>query len=216
MLRVVPEAWYSAGMPVRNIYKDYAPESYYHIYNRGVNKDKIFLDERDYATFLSLIKRYLGTEASRRQNYQFYPNYYGAVELLAYCLMPNHFHLFIYQIETSAMTNFMKSLSVAYCMYFNRRYKRVGPVFQQRYKAVRIIDDSQLLHITRYMHMNPEDYRDYEWSSLGYYLSHRSADWLRPKRMLELFNNDSYADFLGEYEDRRAELKDTKEQLANA
>lgn len=203
-------------MPGRNIVKDYVPESYYHIYNRGTNKHNIFLDRQDRLVFLGLLKRYLGDETEKKPNREPYANYAGQIELLAYCLMNNHFHFFVYQKSPTAITDLMKSMSVAYGMYFNRRYKRVGAVFQQRYKAVRIINDGQLLHISRYIHMNPQNYKTYEWSSLPYYVKNKSASWVKPQRVLELFETDSYLEFLQEYDSRREELNQLKDELANS
>jgi putative transposase len=203
-------------MPGRNVVKEYVPESYYHIYNRGVNKNNIFLDRQDRIVFLGLLKRYLGDEIEKKLNRKPYPNYQKEVELLAYCLMNNHFHFFIYQESEAAIINLMKSLSVAYSMYFNKRYKRVGAVFQQRYRAVRITSDSQLLHVSRYIHMNPKEYEEYEWSSLRYYLGERSASWVKPSRILKLFDDKKYLAFLKEYDNRREELSLFKDQLANS
>ena len=203
-------------MPGRNIYKEYVPDSYYHIYNRGINKQPVFLDDQDFVVFLGLLKRYLGNTTEKNINRISQPNYREQVELLAFCLMKNHFHLFIYQHTNLAIKDLMKSLTVAYGMYFNKRYKRVGPVFQQRYRAVRIVNDGQLLHITRYIHMNPHIYKTYAWSSLPYYTSQRQADWIQPKRILDLFEGDDYLDFLNEYANRRDELDALKKELANA
>lgn len=204
-------------MPGRNVVKEYVADSYYHIYNRGVNKNNIFVDHKDRIVFIGLLKRYLGDEVEKRPNREFYPNYHGKIELLAFCLMNNHFHLFVYQESEIAIIELMKSISVAYSMYFNKRYKRVGAVFQQRYRAVRITSDSQLLHLSRYIHMNPKNYESYEWSSLPYYLDQRSSSWLAPSRIIELFDTKkSYLEFLKEYESRREELSEFKEYLANA
>jgi len=203
-------------MPVKNVYKEYVPQSYYHIYNRGVNKADIFHDDKDYAVFLSLLKRYLDDEIEKRPNREPYPNYHNQIELLAFCLMKNHFHLFIYQQSAESITEFMKSLSVAYSMYFNKQHKRAGPLFQQRYKAVRITDDSQLLHITRYIHMNPKEYRHHKWSSLPYYDGTKKTTWVRPDKILELFEGQDYVAFLNDYEARRQELSVIKDSLADA
>lgn len=204
-------------MPGKNIIKDYLEESYYHIYNRGVAKGIVFKDEQDYTVYLSLLKRYLGVNVEKNVNRVEHPNYRKELELLAFCLMPNHFHLFIYQHKAEAMTDFMRSLSTSYSMYFNRRYKRVGPVFQQRYKAVRITDDSQLLHITRYIHLNADSYNNYEWSSYPYYLGDKQSDWLRPGRVLELFKDEKdYASFVDDYKDEHDEIEELKSELADA
>ncbi|HCM52071.1 TPA: hypothetical protein DIS56_02985 [Candidatus Saccharibacteria bacterium] len=98
-------------------------------------------------------------------------------------------------------------------MYFNKKYKRTGPAFQQRYKAIHITEDDQLLHITRYLHLNPNNHTNYEWSSLPYYLGTKQASWLRPKRALELFKKGEYKIFLEDYKDKRDELKQLKRQL---
>lgn len=183
-------------MPGRNIYKEYLAESYYHIYNRGVSQQTIFDDSRDYAVFLGFLKRYLGSEIARDVNGEAFPSFKGRVELLAFCLMPTHFHLLIYQHDREAMRQFMKSLSVAYSMYFNRRNRRFGPLFQQRYRASRISRDPYLLHISRYIHLNPSNYANWEWSSLPYYLERKNADWILPQRILQLHSGDVYLDFI--------------------
>lgn len=203
-------------MPAANIYKDYVAESYYHIYNRGVNKQDIFLDKDDLVVFLGLLKRYFGAKSETKLNRVAHRNYYEQIELLAFCLMGNHFHLLVYQHDKFAIRDVMKSIGVAYGMYFNKRYKRVGPVFQQRYRAVRVEYDPQLLHISRYVHMNPHVYKSYKWSSLPYYLGAKSASWVRPGRILELFEGQDYLDFLKDYEGKREELKLLKSDLADA
>jgi putative transposase len=202
-------------MPGRNVIKEYVGESYYHIYNRGVNKNNIFLDRQDRLYFLSLINRYLGDDVQKKPHREIYPNYANDLELLAYCLMNNHFHLFIFQQPASAITEVMSSLTIAYSMYFNKKYKRVGAVFQQRYRGVRIIHDSQFLHITRYIHMNPKRYTTYEWPSLPNYLGYKQDSWLRPVRVLTMLEGN-YIKFLKEYDDKRAELAALKHQLANS
>ena len=80
-------------MPSRNVYKIYLENSYYHVYNRGVNKRVIFQDNQDYVTFLNLLKRYLLNNQPKDRFGRTYLNLSGRLELLAYCLMPNHFHM---------------------------------------------------------------------------------------------------------------------------
>src|SRR3990172_2826432 len=115
-----------ATMPGRNIYKNYVPDSFYHIYNRGVNRQVIFRDNADYSVFLSLFKRYLGKYSSKDSTGALYPSFINDLELLAFCLMPSHFHLLIYQHTKDAMQFFLKSLATSYSMYFNKKYKRLG------------------------------------------------------------------------------------------
>lgn len=160
-------------MPARNSRKAYRPESYYHIYNRGVEKRDIFLDEQDYSVFLGYIKTYLtpkdtvllqnnllSKETSRQEKNRalkdlILNNFFGKVSLHAYCLMPNHFHLLIRQKNNDGIDRFLNSLGTRYVVYFNRKYKRVGHLFQGVYKAVLVETDEQLLHLSRYIHRNP-------------------------------------------------------------
>lgn len=204
-------------MPGRNLSKDYLPDSFYHIYNRGVNKAPIFLDDQDKVVFLALLKRYLGDITEKNIRNEDHPNYQSDIELLAFCLMRNHFHLFIYQMDDeNAITKFMRSLGTSYSMYFNKRYKRLGPLFQQRYKAIRITDDAQFIHISRYIHLNPKDYKNYEWSSYKYYQGQKQADWVKPGKILDLFNTkDEYQAFVDDYVDRKEELDILKDELAD-
>lgn len=203
-------------MPAKNLEKQYAPDSYYHIYSRGVAKQTIFLDEQDYATFLSLLKRYLSKKPETSRGHGLYPTYYNQVHLLCYCLMPNHIHLLLFQTNETAMTRFMRSLMTSYGMYFNRKYKRVGPVFQSRYKASRISSDEYLDHITRYIHLNPTRWEDYPYSSLKYYEKKASASWIKPTKILELFPSvQQYREFLRDYEGHKAMLDELQWELAD-
>src|SRR3990172_5909254 len=140
-------------MPGINIYKDYVPESYYHVYNRGIDRQVIFRDSSDFPVFLNLLKRYLDKDSSKNSVGVTYPTYRGEIELLAFCLMPSHFHMLIYQHNSDAMKLLLKSVGVSYSMYFNKKYNRLGPLFQHRYLASRISSDAYLLHITRYIHL---------------------------------------------------------------
>lgn len=204
-------------MPSRNIVKEYAPDSYYHVYNRGVNKQAIFQEDSDYVVFLGLLKRHLSREPQLNKYGRQAPHYFGQLELLAFCLMSNHFHLLIYQCQDQqALTKFLHSICTAYTMYFNRKYKRRGPLFESRFKASRISKDEYLQHISRYIHLNPKDYRHYEWSSLPYYLDGHSAAWLHPERALELFDGNNYQTFIEDYEDHKAMLDELKYELADS
>ena len=205
-------------MPARNIYKTYVEDAYYHVYNRGVNKEPLFLDEQDKSVFLGLLKRYLdpSRHSDRKSNGGVYACYNEEVELLAYCLMRNHFHLFVYQYTADGMRRLVRSVSISYGMYFNKKYKRVGPIFQQRYRAVMITTDAQLMHITRYIHLNPKQYRTYEWSSMANYDGRRYTRWVRTHKILELFDRSpaKYVAFVDEYKDRRDDLAAQKIDFA--
>lgn len=203
-------------MPSRNRIKAYAPDSYYHVYNRGVEKRVIFLDDQDYTVFLSLLKRYLSGEEHKDHLGRIYEDLSDEIELLAFCLMPNHLHLLLYQSTERGITNLLQRVMTSYTMYFNRKYKRVGTLFQDRFKASRISRDEYLQHISRYMHLNPMDYKNWEFSSLPYYLGNKKAAWLKPGRILEMFGAGEYRRFVADYEDHKKMLDEVRDELANS
>ena len=203
-------------MPGKNVVKVYASEQYYHVYSRGVAKQPVFHDAQDYGYFISLLKRYLSNEPAISKARVKYPWYGQRLELLAFCLMPNHIHLLVYQHDEKAMPELLRSLMTSYSMYFNKRYDRVGPVFQGRYRASRIASDNYLDHISRYIHLNPKDWRKYEYSSLRYYTDNASAEWIKPARIMILFRNrKEYHRFVSDYEGNKQMLDEIKWDLAN-
>ena len=203
-------------MPARNVIKQYHDNAYYHLYNRGVEKRCIFLDDKDYVVFLNLLKRHLSPAQHQDQRGTIYVSYAGRVELLAFCLMPNHFHLFFFlDNDPTAITELMRRVSGAYTTYFNKKYERVGHLFQGVYKASRITTDSYLQHISRYIHLNPEEYQGWQYSSWPYYVKKWQGDWIKPKRILDMFANDSYAAFVADYEDYKSSLAEIKHELAD-
>ena len=189
-------------MPSRNIVKVFAEKEYYHIYNRGVAKQRIFLSDEDKEYFLGLFDRYLNIDNSEIDSRNLeYQKYNDQLELLCFCLMENHFH-FVFWIEkdNKSITNLMRCICTSYTMYFNRKYNRVGPLFQSNYKASRITSDPYLLHISRYIHLNPKNiYKNYKYSSYSSYISSNKFNWLKPNRMLNLFELNDYEKFVGEY-----------------
>lgn len=207
-------------MPGKNLEKIYLEDTFYHIYNRGQNKQVVFNDDEDYRVFLNLFKRLLGVKTEVNINNRPYPNYHSEIELVAYCLMPNHYHLLILTKEDpKLLPELMRSAMTAYVMYFNKKNTRTGRLFEQHYRAVRITTDEQLWHISRYIHLNPLDiekkYKDYDYSSIGYYLSNKSSDWVNHEEILDMFNevNEPYDVFLEDYVGKRKELKQIKNEL---
>lgn len=202
-------------MPSKNALKEYGSGGYYHLYNRGVNKRLIFKDQKDYSTFLSYLQFYLTipdlqglslkVSPSRKPN-----NYAGEIEFLAYCLMPNHFHLMLKQNSDYGISHFMSSVITKYVRYFNTRYKRIGPLFQGRYKAVRVTDEYQFTYLTKYIHRNPLDlaaFKDsprrlsnYRYSSYGIYLHLFQQNWVSTSDILSYFSKTnprlSYQNFV--------------------
>jgi putative transposase len=204
-------------MPAKNSLKVYLENGIYHIYNRGVNKQKIFSEDKDYGVFLSYLKTYLlpkdekglyqrllNPSISYQEKDEVLKllrlnNFSDEITLFAYCLMPNHFHLLLKQNSPMAIDNFMESLGTRYTMFYNKKYKRVGSLCQAVYKAVMVNSDEQLLYLSNYIHRNPlpEYYKPRKDlitylvkhpSSLGDYLDQRKTKWLHPEVVLNYFS----------------------------
>jgi putative transposase len=211
-------------MPSKNALKRYEAGGYYHIYNRGVNRRLIFKDQEDYSTFLSYLQFYLspplipeiatnlqGSSLKVSPSRQL-KNYKGEIELIAYCLMPNHFHLMVKQYSEFGINHFMRSLATKYSRYFNTKYERTGHLFQGIYKAVRIESESQFTYLTKYIHRNPislPTFKDdprrlsfYKYSSYANYLNMFSQSWVQTKDILIYFSKTnprcSYQNFVEE------------------
>lgn len=197
-------------MPSRNVLKIDVGDCYFHAYARGSNRQPIFLDASDFGYFLSLFARYLSHTPVLNQNGVPYSKLYNQIELLAYCLMQNHFHLLFYQVEAGAMTRLMRGIMTAYSRYFNHKYNRSGSLCESRYKASIISSEPYLLHISRYVHLNPDDWQNYPYSSIRHFTLGDEPDWLLPNRILDLFKSrGDYMKFISDYK----EIRDTLENI---
>lgn len=202
-------------MPARNSIKQYLENGYYHIYNRGVEKRNIFLDSQDYGVFLSYLKEYLtpkdkfelykklsdtNTTWSEKDKYiklLNMNNFFDEISLLCYCLMSNHFHFLIKQVNANSIDKFMNSIGTRYTMYFNKKYKRVGRLYQDVYKAVLVSSDEQLLHLSHYIHKqalclqgDPLQEENHP-SSYPEYLGLRKTAWVKPNEILSFFSKEN-------------------------
>lgn len=197
-------------MPSRNTVKDFTPNSYYHLYNRGVDKRRIFEDSEDYQKFLYYLKVYLTPSVKLHEEMPLLRknltsnNLAEEVTLLAFCLMPNHFHLLLHQESTNGITRLMRQLTTAYSMYFNKRYERIGPLFQGIYKAVNVKTED-LLALSSYIHVHPEadrgvDLNEFKWSSFLTYSGSQKLPWIETETVNEAFKKTgttkSYRDFV--------------------
>lgn len=207
-------------MPKRNAIKHYGVEQFYHVYNRGVNKTTIFQEDADKLYFLGLLKQFLGSEGASDRFGRERPNYADEVDLVAYCLMNNHFHFLVYLKETNGLEKLMRSLMTSYSMYFNRKYARTGGLFEGRFLASRVTTDAYFWHVSRYIHLNPLDaaqrYETYPFSSLGYFRGEKHASWVHPEHLVE--NDEERQDYiegLAETEEYHRLQHALKEVLAN-
>ena len=142
-------------MPCKYHIRTFVEGGYYHIFNRGVEKRPICRDAEDYNAFLYFLESAVSLpDPNKRQRRM---NFYDYITMQAFCLMPNHFHFLLQQKRNITIDKFMQSFIVAYTMYFNKKYKRVGSIFQGTYKAKQVTEDEYLLHVSRYIHENPRD-----------------------------------------------------------
>ena len=179
--------------------------SYHHVYNRGVEKRTTFLSDRYYHHFLDLVAYYIfdqklpysdftGLPVENRPN----PPGSGArrVTVLAYCLMPNHFHLLLRQEKDLGIRQFVSEVTNGYTKHFNIKNKRVGNLFQGTFKSKEIDSQESLWQVTRYIHANPA-------------LSTRT----RWKKKLELYPYSSHKNYLKKTSDRIIQAAETRKLL---
>ena len=190
-------------MPQKHSVKIYVENGFYHVYNRGVEKRTIFENEQDYKVFLSYIKEYLSPPSESHLQggtLRIHKNFSEEIELHCFCLMPNHFHFLIRQNAKNSMQKFLKSLFTRYSMYFNKKYNRVGKLFQGHYKAILITKDEYFLHLSRYIHRNPYEYTknllSNTYSSYADYLGLKNTPWIKTEFILKFFNQENNRDFI--------------------
>lgn len=214
-------------MPARNIIKTYVENGYYHIYNRGVEKRKIFLDTQDCKVFIYYLKLYLSPKDQIQKLEGKLPlrigkiiakNLSEEIDLLSLALMPNHVHLEVKQYTKDGIQKLMQRICTAYVMYFNRKYKRVGSLFQNKYKGILVENDTYLLWLSRYIHRNPmqlsqQEINFLQFSSYPYYLGLKSASWIKPEEILAFFKSrkdilgsDTYKQFVENIEENDQEF----------
>lgn len=169
---------------------------YYHIYNRGVEKRIIFLDKADYERFLLLLKVANSTEPVHIQS-----SYRGRaligekeetlVDIGAFCLMPNHFHILLKEKRSDGIRLFLHKISTAYSMYFNKRYERKGALFQGVFQAQHADSDNYLKYLFSYIHLNPIKLIQSDWKENGI------GDIDGAKKYLDDYRYSSFSDYTG-------------------
>ena len=183
-----------------------APGEFYHLYNRGTEKRDIFSDRADYDRFLSLLYLFNTIDAVHIDTI---PKPRGStsrnflessletdrgedlVDICAYCLMPNHFHLLVQEKKEGGISRFMQKLMTGYTMYFNKRYEHSGGLFQGQFKASHVNEDRYLKYLISYIHLNPVKLIDPLWKENGIKNRHSAENYLRQ------YGYSSYPDYLG-------------------
>ena len=218
-------------MPTR--YFPLVENYYYHVFNRGVNKRPIFKTKYDYRRFTLLIKFYNSIEYpikfskfmtlakdQRNEIWNRLALEKKHTDILSYCLMPNHFHLLLKQNTENGISKLLGNLQNSYVRYFNIKNERIGPLFQGPFKTVRVDSEEQLLHLSRYIHLNPyssgivknqDRLLSYDWSSLPEYINKLRFSFCKKDDVLAGFKNtESYKNFVLNNADYQKELENIK------
>jgi len=208
----------------------------YHIFNRGIEKRPTFTDKRelnrgiktlDFYRFANLplkLSKFLVLPESERVKLaqDLYSKYEKLVEIICYCLMPNHFHFLVKQIKENGVSIFAANFANSYTKYFNTRHERVGPLFQGLFKAVMVESDEQLIHVSRYIHLNPvssfliepEDLESYRWSSYCEYLDLSESRIVDKTIVLGMFpSKEKYRQFVMDQVDYARQLEQIKHAI---
>lgn len=194
--------WYNFNVGNRD-YKIFEAGETYHLYNRGVGKIPIFRDEEDHKVFLYRLWENLYPELSTkikrksRNDYRRKELPSGSFDLICYCLMPNHFHFLIRQNTDLPLTVLISKICTGYSKLFNKKYERVGSLFQDQFKAVRIESNEQLLWTSIYIHQNPikaelvDDLSIYRWNSYLDYVGVQPGNLCKKELILDQYNSPS-------------------------
>lgn len=205
-------------------YKKFAPNTCYHIYNRGSGKQDIFLDDDDKTFFLFRLKENLFPgniyTHGRYTPKALAPNSFS---LLCYCLMPNHFHFLIKQQAETPISALILKVFTSYSKYFNKKYNRIGPLFQDTYKATPVLTDTYLCWLSAYIHNNPKtdnivnNLLNYPWSSYLDYFGIRNGTLCNKEFVLSQFPSiNNYKDFVEQAEILIKQRKDLKHLLLDS
>lgn len=186
-------------------YKKFLPGTIFHVYNRGNNKEKIFFDEQDYRAFLFRLGLCLGFIEEELNKEKLIAMPYSRIritdtvknnfKLYAFSLMPNHFHLLIEQVGDISISKLISKICTSYSKYANKKHKRVGHIFQDKFKAVLIENNPQLMWTSSYIHMNAvkdglvKHPSEYKWSSFNDYVSDRNLPIISKELLLGTFGD---------------------------
>lgn len=189
----------------------FATGEYYHIFNRGVEKREIFTTKRHYHRFTETLVYYqkghplirFSFKKRERLAKETKVSPSPLVAIICFVFMPTHFHLLVQQLQDNGISMLLSKLSNSYTKYFNIKYNRVGPLFQGSFKAIRVEDDEQLVHLSRYIHLNPfvgllvKDLRNYPYSSYPEYLGVSEASICEKNPVLSHFRSvEDYEKFV--------------------
>lgn len=209
----------------------------YHVFNRSIAQQPIFINKKDYQRGLETLTYYYNLNTPMRfSHFSRLPipiknetlerldrEKQTLIQILAFCIMPNHVHFLVKEITERGISTFMRKFQNSYAKYFNTKTKRSGSVFQSMFKAVRITTDAQLLHVARYIHLNPltsfiikdiKELEKYPWSSFQSYLSNNPSGAITTETVLKFFpSKDKFIKFTHDQIEYQKELNKIKHLL---
>ena len=146
--------------------QNFVPEEFYHLYNRGNDKRIIFADRKDYEHFLFLMHICNTTKNIESRNInETFNREETLVDIGAYCLMPNHFHILVHEKTEGGISKYMLKLMTGYSMYFNKKYERTGKLYEGVFKSTHAKNDGYLKYLYSYIHLNPAKLIDKNWKT---------------------------------------------------
>lgn len=178
----------------------------YHVYNRGFNRRKVFVDDDDRRYFLSLLRRHLGRQVSRDERGRSYAHLTPLIVVLAYCLMTTHFHLVVWQREPDGIAQLMNRVLSAYTRYFNKKYGNSKRLFDGPVRAKPVMDRRYFRWLVGYVHDNHSDGVEYAYSSHRAWIDPESRPgWLEVDSGLDVFGGvQQYCAYLKKRDQRRS------------
>ena len=211
-------------------------DCFYHVFNRGVARCETFISDYEYRRAISTLNYYCHGEVPfcLSRLYRFDPDRQSdilknletipkLVEILCFCLMPNHFHLLLRQNVDGGISKFLSNFQNSYTRFFNTVHKRDGSLFLNQFKAVEVETAHQLLHLSRYIHLNPyvgtviaalDDLPGHPWSSLVEYVEGGEKNFVNTNLILSSFKSrDSYLKFVLDEADYRRNLRRAEKML---
>lgn len=214
-------------MPYRII--PFANGEFYHLYNRGVEKKNIFNQIKDYSRFLETLFYYQiqnpKPKFSVHRRSKIFPidPSKKLVNIICFCLMPNHFHLLVKQLKEGGISEFMRRFILSYNKYRNVKYNHQGSLFNGPFRAVYIDTEEQLIHVSRYIHLNPlvsllvKDLKFYPWSSYHDYIGKSQSYPIAKEEILNFFKSpEDYEKFVLEQADYGKTLEILKHNAMDA
>lgn len=209
----------------------------YHVFNRSIAKQPIFLSRHDFKRGIEVIKFYQYKKPSLRFSHfnrlpvHLKEKYLGNlkknnkknIQLFNYCLMPNHMHFLIKELEGTGISNFMRNFQNSYAKYFNLKHQRSGALFQSMFKIVRIESDEQLLHLCRYIHLNPitsylingvDELQNYPGSAYQFYINQQNNEFIDVNFILSFFSSqEKFVNFIADQTDYQRTLDQIKHSI---